>query len=159
MRRSLSRHTSCFLQDGMEQKRKILIVEDNTDARELFALVLKRGGFDVIEGTTGLDAIELTRANLPDLILMDLMMPKLSGDEATRQLKADPATKHIPIIVCTAAMQGEAIERAIDAGAAKVLHKPISLKTLAEEMHEFFLCEDVGSTFPTRPEVFEELRA
>jgi len=143
----------------MEQRRKILIVEDNTDARELFALVLKRGGFDVIEGTTGHDAIELTRANLPDLILMDLMMPKLSGDEATKQLKSDPATKHIPIIVCTAAMQGEAIERAIAAGAAKVLHKPISLKTLSEEMHEFLLCEEVGSTFPTKPELFEELSA
>src|SRR5258706_10503670 len=141
MRRSRSRHTSCFLQDGMEQKRKILIVEDNTDARELFALVLKRGGFDVIEGTTGLDAIELTRANLPDLILMDLMMPKMSGDEATVQLKTDPATKHIPIIVLTAAAEGAAaLQRAITAGAAKIWLKPISLKGLVDDVREFLDC-------------------
>src|SRR5580765_2605777 len=100
----------------MEHKQKILIVEDNTEVRDLFKLALKRGGFDVIEGATGLDAIELTRANLPDLILMDLMMPKMLGDEATVQLKTDPATKHIPIIVLTASAESAAaVQRAITA--------------------------------------------
>jgi CheY-like chemotaxis protein len=143
----------------MDHKPKILIVEDNTDTRELFSLVLKRGGFDVIEATTGLDAIESTRANLPDLILMDLMMPKMSGDEATVQLKTDPATRHIPIILCTAALKSEAIDRAMAAGAAKILHKPIGLKTLSEEMLEFLHSENTVSSVTTTHPFADELRA
>jgi CheY-like chemotaxis protein len=134
----------------MQRKHKILIVEDSNDARELFALVLNKSGFDVIEAADGYEAIKSTRTNLPDLILMDLMMPKLSGDEATNQIKADPATKHIPIIVLTAAAEGPAVQRAMAAGAAKIWHKPITLKSLADDVHEYLLCENVSSSVITK---------
>ena len=142
----------------MDRKLKILLIEDNSDARELFALVLKRGGFDVIEAANGFEAIELAHTDLPDLILMDLMMPKISGDEATVQLKADPATKHIPIIVCTAAVRGEPLQRAMAAGAAKILLKPINLKGLVEEVREFLAGENNCSSDSTKPAPIDELR-
>jgi CheY-like chemotaxis protein len=120
----------------MERKPKILIAEDNPDSRELFALVLKRSGFDVIEATTGQEAMILTHTTLPDLIVMDLSMPRLSGDQATVQLKADPLTKHIPILICTAFTNGEPIERAVAAGAVEVLHKPVQLLDLAQKIRQ-----------------------
>src|SRR6266576_1233485 len=111
-------------------KNKILVVDDNSDGRELFALVLRRSGYVVVEAATGLDALDQTHATHPDLILMDLCLPKMSGDAATAQLKADPSMRHIPVIVCTALRGGALTERASAAGAVEILHKPISFKAM-----------------------------
>ena len=123
-------------------KNKILVVDDNADCRELLALVLRRSGYVVVEAATGLDALDQTHATHPDLILMDLCLPKMSGDAATAQLKADPSTRDIPVIVCTALHRGALTERASAAGAVEILHKPISFKAILDAVRRYSLPEE-----------------
>jgi len=111
-------------------KKKILIVDDNSDLRKLLALVLKNSDYDTVEAATGLEALKQARATRPDLILMDLFMPDVTGDEAMAWLKADPLTRNIPVIVTTAFLSGTLVGRAIAVGAAEVLYKPFHLKSL-----------------------------
>jgi two-component system cell cycle response regulator DivK len=126
-------------QSSMPRKKRILIVEDNSDYRELLAVLLTRSGYDVAEATSGLEAIDQARATRPNLIIMDLGLPGITGDEATARLKADPSTRDIPVIVNTAFQQGTSlVERAI-AGAAQILHKPTNLKGLQEMVRRFII--------------------
>lgn len=122
-------------------KKKILLVDDNCDCRELLALLLSRSGYNVVEAATGLDALDQTHATHPDLIFMDLCLPKMSGDKATAQLKADPSTRDIPVIVCTALQRGALTERAIAAGAVEILHKPIPFKGILDAVRRYSLPE------------------
>ena len=114
----------------MDGNRKILVVEDNEDCRELQALVIRRLGYVVIEADNGASAIEEALAKHPDLILMDLSMPTMDGDEATVQLKTQPITRDIPVIICTAYGPSPRVNRALDAGAVEVLHKPFKFAEL-----------------------------
>src|SRR3954454_15357292 len=95
---------------------KILVVEDNEMNRDMLARRLARKGFEPIAAVDGQQGLELARSSKPDLILMDMSLPVLDGWEATRQIKADPATRAIPVIALTAhAMAGDR-QRALDAG-------------------------------------------
>jgi len=116
----------------MGGKSRILIVEDNSDVRRLMALVLGRSGYEVVEAATGIEALDQTRATHPDLIIMDLSIPKMTGDEVTARIKADPATQNIPIVVNTAYHKGVFVERAIAAGAVEILYKPTELKVFLD---------------------------
>ena len=111
-------------------KSKILVVEDNSDIRRLLVLRLKELGYEVFEADTGLSAFRQARVTSPDLILMDLGMPVIAGDEVMTWLKTDLVTRHIPIIVTTAFLFGPAVDRAIAAGAAEVIYKPFNFDTL-----------------------------
>ena len=139
----------------MGGKSRILIVEDNSDVRRLMALVLARSGYEVAEAATGIEALEQTRATHPDLIIMDLSIPKMTGDEVTAKIKADPATKNIPVIVNTAYHKGAFIERAIAAGAVEILYKPTELKVFLDTIRRH-LCTSRNqpaakeATFPPR---------
>lgn len=115
---------------GMSGKKKILLADDNLEIRRLFALGLGQSGYDTVEAATGCEAVVKARATLPDLIVMDLAMPGGTGDEAIMSLKADPVTQDIPVIVLTALLGGPLVDRAIAAGAAEILHKPVSFKWL-----------------------------
>src|SRR5690242_9845972 len=109
----------------MRCNKRILIVEDNAPIRELLALLLRRSGFDVIEAADGVEALDQTRSGCPDLIVMDLGLPDISGDEVTARLKADPSSETIPVLINTAFPKGSLpAERAIAAGAAHILYKP-----------------------------------
>ena len=122
----------------MAPKKRILIVEDNSDSRELLCLLLRRLDYDVAEASTGLDAIDQTHATRPDLIIMDLGLPGITGDEATARLKSDPSTRHIPVIINTAFHKGAAIvERAVAVGAAEIVHKPLSFKSFQELVRRY----------------------
>jgi CheY-like chemotaxis protein len=122
----------------MACKNRVLIVEDNSDARELMVLVLRRAGYDVAEAATGKAALEQAHTTHPDLIIMDLSLPGMTGDEATKHLKADPSTKDIPVIVNTAFHAGSSnVNRAIAAGAAEILHKPTDFQTLVETVRRY----------------------
>ena len=121
----------------MAHKQKNLFVEDNADGRELFALYIRRLGYEIVEAANRLEALEQALAVHPDLILMDLALPKMPGNEATARLKADPSTRDIPVIVNTAFHKGPFVESAIAAGAAEILHKPVSLKALEEVVRRY----------------------
>ena len=114
----------------MTGKKTILIADDNSAIRHLFVLDLGQSGYDTVEAATGWEAVVKARAILPDLIVMDLAMPDGTGDEAIVSLKADPVTRDIPVIVLTALLGGPLVDRAIAAGAAEILHKPVSFRWL-----------------------------
>jgi CheY-like chemotaxis protein len=114
----------------MTGQKKILIADDNSAIRHLFVLDLGQSGYDTVEAATGWEAVGKARVNLPDLIVMDLAMPDGTGDEAIVSLKADPVTRDIPVIVLTALLGGPLVDRAIAAGAAEILHKPVSFRWL-----------------------------
>jgi two-component system cell cycle response regulator DivK len=116
---------------------KILIVEDNELSREMLSRRLRRKGYEVLVATDGQEGIAMTQRELPDLVLMDLSLPDLDGWEATRRLKKDARTQHIPVIALTAhAMSGDR-EKAIDAGCDEYDTKPIELRRLLSKMVRF----------------------
>lgn len=118
-------------------KRKILVVEDNADNMTLITDVLAALNYESLSARDGEDALRVVREHKPDLILMDLALPKVDGWTATKQIKADAELKHIPIIALTAfAMHGDR-ERALAAGCDDYLSKPISLKELAEKLRNY----------------------
>ena len=109
---------------------KILLVEDNEMNRDMLSRRLSRKGYDVVVAVDGQQALELTRSERPDLILMDMSLPIIDGWEATRRLKGDPSTWPIPIIALTAhAMSGDR-EKALAAGCDDYDTKPIDLSRL-----------------------------
>jgi CheY-like chemotaxis protein len=120
----------------------ILIIEDSEDWRQLVTMVIKRWGYEVIEAATGLDGIYQASAAHPDLILMDLGLPGMSGDEAIAHLKTHPSTRDIPVIVQTAYSIGVMTNRAIEAGAKEILHKPIELVELQLILRRYLSAEN-----------------
>ena len=110
--------------------KKILIVDDNVDSRELVVKVLRNKGYQTIEAIDGEDALEKVVAERPDLILMDRSLPKIDGYEVTRRLKRQEGLKDIPIVALTAhAMKGDR-EKAIEAGCEGYISKPINVREL-----------------------------
>ncbi len=118
-------------------ERVVLIVEDDLKNLKLFRVLLQRDGYSTIEAVDGQQAVELTRERHPDLILMDVQMPVMSGIEATERLKADPATRGVPIVAVTAfAMEGDK-EKLLQAGFDGYISKPIDIKRFGEEVRRF----------------------
>jgi CheY-like chemotaxis protein len=126
----------------MAAKGKILVVEDNDDCRYLLTLIIKAFGYEVFEAATGLAALDQAGATHPDLILMDLGLPGISGDEATARLKANPSTSHIPVLIHTAFHEGEQTNRALAAGAARILHKPIDARKLLAVLQQYMPADE-----------------
>ena len=113
---------------------KILLIEDNEMNRNMLSRRLERKGYQVLLAVDGQNGMVLARAESPDLILMDMSLPVLDGWEASRQLKADPQTRLVPIIALTAhAMAGDR-ERAIEAGCDDYDTKPVELPRLLEKI-------------------------
>lgn len=102
----------------------VLVVDDYDDARELYAESLLLEGFRVAEARTGVEAVAQARALAPDVILMDLSLPGIDGWEATRRLKADVATRGIPVVAITGHAPAHAAERSRAAGCDRLLIKP-----------------------------------
>jgi CheY-like chemotaxis protein len=122
----------------------ILLVEDNEDNRIIYATALRFAGYEVFEAITGTEGVQQARSQHPDLVLMDISVPELDGWEATAILKADPATKDIPIIAVTAhALPGDE-ERSLEAGCDGYLAKPIPPAALIAEIDRRF-----GRTTPS----------
>ena len=113
---------------------KILLVEDNAVNRRLAEYLLRSTGYTVLEAATAREAFDRIRADQPDLILMDLHLPEMDGLEATRRLKGNPATRHIPVVALTAyGMPGDR-ERALAAGCAGYITKPIDKAAFLREV-------------------------
>jgi CheY-like chemotaxis protein len=112
----------------------VLVVEDYQDAREMYSTYLQFSGYGVAEATNGVEAIEKALALMPDIILMDLALPKMDGWEATRRLKSDERTKHIPIVALTGhALAGHA-EGARQSGCDSFVTKPCLPDALVAEI-------------------------
>ena len=110
-------------------KKTVLIVEDNELNMKLFNDLLEAHGYATLKTSHGIEAMELARAHKPDLILMDIQLPEVSGLEVTRWLKADEELKSIPVIAITAfAMKGDE-ERIREGGCEAYMSKPISVAT------------------------------
>jgi two-component system, cell cycle response regulator DivK len=112
----------------------VLIVEDETDLRRLYAQQLIYSGFDVIEAGNGADAIARTTSHAPDVVLMDLSLPVVDGWEATRRLKADNRTAHIPVVALTAHDGSGELQRATNAGCDWFVPKPCPPDALIVEV-------------------------
>jgi two-component system cell cycle response regulator DivK len=113
---------------------KILVVEDNEMNRDMLSRRLERKGFEVVIAIDGKAGIDMAVSTSPDIILMDLSLPVIDGWEATRQIKADPATQSIPVIALTAhAMAGDE-QKALEAGCDDYDTKPIDLSRLLDKI-------------------------
>lgn len=113
---------------------KILLVEDNEMNRDMLWRRLQRRGYEVVLAMDGQNGVEKARAEAPDLVLMDMSLPILDGWEATRRLKADTATQHIPIIALTAHAMSSDREKALEAGCDDYDTKPIELPRLLQKI-------------------------
>lgn len=117
--------------------KKILIVDDNQDSRELVVKILKNRGYQLIEAIDGEDAFEKAIAERPDLILMDISIPKIDGYEVTRMLKSRNEFKYTPIVALTAhAMKGDR-EKAMESGCEGYISKPINIHELPEQIKSY----------------------
>jgi CheY-like chemotaxis protein len=118
---------------------RILVVEDNQDNMTLISDVLNSLNYDVIQAVDGEQGVSMAQAEHPDLILMDLSLPRMDGWTATRYIKANPDLHQIPIIALTAhAMMGDR-ERALEAGCDDYLSKPLNLRELANKLRQFII--------------------
>jgi CheY-like chemotaxis protein len=108
-------------------KGRILVVEDNMDNYELVRFILERAGYDVFLAVNGRDGVAAARLQKPELILMDLGMPEMDGWRAAKTLKADDATKSIPLYALTAYTLPKERKRALEAGCDGYVSKPIRM--------------------------------
>ena len=114
----------------------ILIADDEPNIRQLVAFTLRRRGYEIVEAEDGTTALELIRQATPDLVVLDVMMPGLTGIAVVQQLSADPATAEIPVILLSAKGQGVEIEEGLASGARLYLVKPFSPRELADRVAE-----------------------
>ena len=115
---------------------KILLVEDNEMNRDMLSKRLRRKGYEVVIAVDGGEGLEMASAENPDLILMDMSLPVLNGWDATKKIKAEPATKDIPVIALTAHAMASDREKALGAGCDDYDTKPVELKRLLEKMEK-----------------------
>jgi CheY-like chemotaxis protein len=121
--------------------RNILIVEDNVHLREVLAKIIQHYGYGISEASSGQEAIETAKSVEPDLILLDLDLPDMTGMEAARAIRRNNKTAHIPIVACSAAMGVEFKEAAARAGAVDYLLKPISADVIKATIDRFVSLE------------------
>ena len=120
----------------------ILLVEDNEFNRDMLSRRLSRRGFDVVVATDGEEALAVVRSTSPDLILLDMSLPKVDGWEVARTLKKDPQTAHVPIIALTAhAMIGDR-EKALAAGCDEYESKPVNFERLVQKIRRLLQGEE-----------------
>jgi len=117
--------------------KKILIVEDNDLNLKLFRDLLGANGFVTFETKEGIEAISLTRQTMPDLIIMDIQLPEISGLDVTRKIKADKDIQHIPIIAVTAFAMKDDEEKIMAAGCEAYLSKPIAIDDFLATIRRF----------------------
>jgi two-component system, cell cycle response regulator DivK len=124
-------------------KKRILIVEDNDLNLKLFRDLLTAHGYETIETKDGLEAIMLTRNERPNLILMDIQLPEISGLDVTRRLKADESIREIPIIAVTAFAMKDDEEKILSAGCEAYISKPISIVPFLNTVRRFLGEEEI----------------
>lgn len=115
---------------------RILVAEDERDIRELIAFTLRFAGFDVVLATNGAEAVEMAEASPPDLIILDVRMPKMSGYEACRRLKENPRTSSVPVVFLSAKGQESEIQQGLASGADEYILKPFAPDELIQQVRD-----------------------
>jgi DNA-binding response OmpR family regulator len=123
---------------------KILVAEDERDIRDLIGFTLRFAGFEVLLADNGIEAIEKAPLEQPDLIILDVRMPKMTGYEACRQLKENPATSAIPIVFLSAKGQEDEIQQGLASGALEYIVKPFAPDELANQVRD--ILQRVGTS-------------
>jgi len=115
-------------------KKRILVADDEEDVKEIVAKILEAQGYAVTTAYDGLDAVEKIRAEKPDLVLLDIMMPVLDGYEVCKRLQEDVQTADIPVLFLSAAADQEAVSRGMNAGAKDYVIKPFEPSKLLDKI-------------------------
>lgn len=118
--------------------RSILLVDDEPQTRDLLRLMLKRDGYEVFEAEDGYEALEKVKTLVPDLVVLDVMMPDIDGITVCREIRKDEKLADIPVVMLSARTHLEAVEKGIIAGATRYLTKPIGRKELLQHIREVF---------------------
>ncbi|MCI0475236.1 MAG: response regulator [Anaerolineales bacterium] len=115
---------------------RILVADDDPFIRQLVVFTLKTRGYEILEASNGAAALALARQTQPDLVVLDVLMPEMTGLQVTKTLSQDPATAHIPIVILSANAQQSDIDAGLASGAVAYLVKPFEPKILAERVAE-----------------------
>ena len=125
---------------------RILIADDEPHIRKLVSFALGNRGYEVVEACDGGEAVRLASETQPDLILLDVMMPVMTGYDALREIKADPTTAEIPVVMLSAKSQKTEVEEGLACGACEYICKPFTPKDLVQRVAE--LLENNGEGTP-----------
>ncbi len=117
--------------------KKALIVEDNPDMLKVLEFQMELMGFSVITANNGKEGVKKAMEEVPNLILMDIMMPVMDGRDATRMIRSNPETQNIPILVSTALANNSVLESCIEAGCNAYITKPFTFKELQKKVQGF----------------------
>lgn len=129
----------------IETSRRVIYIEDDPEMIDLVKLILSRKGYEVIGAIGGVDGLDLVRQNLPDLVLLDLMMPDMDGWDVYQQMKTEEATSDIPVIVITA--KAQSIDKVLGLHIAKVddyISKPFSPQELVDSVEKVLAQQSLG---------------
>jgi len=118
-------------------QKTVMIIEDETDAAEMFAEMMRVNGFRVIKMFSSAPAISLIAQEKPDLIILDVMMPDISGLEVVRYMRRDPSLEKIPVIIVSAKSMPNDIKTGLEAGASMYLTKPVGFLELKQAVEQF----------------------
>jgi CheY-like chemotaxis protein len=121
---------------------KILVAEDERDIRELIAFTLRFAGFEVELASNGAEAVEKAPNAIPDLILMDVRMPRMTGYQACEALKENPVTRNIPVVFLSAKGQESEIQEGLEVGAMEYILKPFAPDELTAQVHR--ILQEIG---------------
>jgi two-component system, OmpR family, alkaline phosphatase synthesis response regulator PhoP len=116
---------------------KILVVDDEPPIVRLMEFILAREGYEMVIAVNGQEALSQVAEHKPDLILLDIMMPRIDGYEVARTLRADPAYRHIPIIMLSAKAQDDDVRKGIDVGVNEYITKPFSPQHLVVTVRKY----------------------
>lgn len=119
-----------------EARKRILVIDDQADEREIQTAMLGHLGYDVSTAEDGEIGLSMATDSPPDMILLDIAMPRLDGFEVCRRLRADPRTSSVPVVFFTASVVGDLEQRARDAGATDIMVKPVDPHEVARRVEE-----------------------
>ncbi len=119
------------------KRKKILLVDDSRTSLFMEQMILKKGPYDLVLASDGAEGVSKAEHELPDLILMDVVMPKMTGFEAVRELRARDATREIPVIMVTTRGEGENVEAGFESGCTDYLTKPIDAVALLAKVRDY----------------------
>ena len=137
---------------------KILVVDDNKPNVELLQAHLESAGYNVVTAFGGEEALRKVESEKPDMILLDIMMPRISGYEVCRRLKADPKSKGIPIVMVTALNELEDVEKGVDVGADDFLMKPINKLELITRVRSMLRVKNLEDELQRTVAYLEEMQ-